>query len=628
MKYETDRAKRQVIHTALISANPKWVERLFRWAMVNAPMPAPAITQEQPLFREPDPRVVSRGKVFLGLTPRGTPVRLNDDVWGRKGHVMISGTTGTGKTTLLTYLAYQLYQFVPVQIFDTLNKFAKVSTRFAPAPFVLPFHQYRRNIFSPPACCNSATWIQIVLNYLRNDFEVENVATNVLAQVCSDLQDSGVALTIPNIVQQLQNTKYRSASQRALLNRLLGLLQATGPVFAAQVGVDPDRILKSSSIFILNQVAGQPLKIFYDDLYAWIAQSRQSNLDGHLRNIWIFDESHTLFSKLTAEALALQMFRQGRNYGICFICGDQIPSYEHPVVRGNIGLQIIFRLRDWDAAMMYGSLMGLSQAQRHALMNLPSRTALVHHPDVAYPFLVQVPELHFERSSERDLEKRIQETIQELQIGDEPVIQRLALPSSPPPERELSHEAQIYLMDIAKELFVSATERDKRFGFSGYKGDKIRKELKSEGLVKEASVTTYKRGGEFLVFPLTEKGQDYLKARAVPYEPPKGKGNWQHRFCQHSIAKKLVEAGHKAEIEARRVSKQVDVGANIDGQWVAFEVVMSQPEKEVTNLAKDLEDGWDCIVFCCDKPSTVNRLKKLLDPVPPKVEVRLLSSFF
>ena len=660
---ETDAGRRRVMHEALVSVNPMWIERIFRLVTSEIPPPVPEpFRQPESLFYRPDPSEL-QGEVFLGHTEDGHRVQLPLSCFGARGDVMVTGIKGAGKTSLLKFLAAQLAEHLGVLVFDTEHEYGQILPALDQKFLVLEFADYRRNLFVPPDGCRIDAWLELMKTYLREDFQIEDSAINLFGQVCAAVQRGGAPLMLPIVLTELRRSVYRSQSQKALINRITGLLNATGEVFAAGRGIDVT-LLGTRSVVIVPEGTGLVARsLFYHDLYTWFAKSREFSTERGLQNIWIFDEAHTLFSRLVAnrnpvaEPLAFQMFRMARKRGIGLLVGDQIPNMEHPIVRGNIGLKIIFRLADFGAVQLYSRALGLSPEQQHGLLNLPPRVALVHHPDIPKPFLVRLPDLQFRQLTAEQLTEHRRYSLQVLGLADEVLPRERGLtepPSSQPvadtgmaseePSTEhspvselattptataepLSNDTQAYLVDIARDPFLEATQRDRRLGHSGWKGNRVRAELVERGLVRLVRVNTYRRGGAFTACEVTQQGRGLLQEIKVPYRV-RGKGGFVHRYWQHIIQAWLRGQGHHAEIEVRSPGgeKQVDVGATVDGSRVAFEVVVVGLDKEQSNLTKDREDGWDRVVFCCDRTSTIRSLQRRFGGAHG-LEFRLLSSF-
>ena len=136
------------------------------------------------------------------------------------------------------------------------------------------------------------------------------------------------------------------------------------------------------------------------------------------------------------------------------------------------------------------------------------------------------------------------------------------------------------------------------------------------------------------VVPITDVGYHLLAKLGVKYEPPAGHGEIEHKFWQYTIYRWALSRGFPAEIEQWLNGKSVDVGVEWDEKKVALEIALENMEKELRNLVRDLEAGWDQVVFCVLSDRELNRLKneiakrfgsKLLDS--GKVGFMKLSTF-
>lgn len=134
--------------TGLQSTNPEWVPAIFKWAHIQGLNRRDGKPEEKRLFREPRPEQL-KGRILIGHTvPNGYPVSLPLQSFGQRAHVLVTGTSGTGKSTLLNFMAVQLMEHVPVTIYDFLNQSAPVLVPHLPAEkvAVLDFSEYRRGL--------------------------------------------------------------------------------------------------------------------------------------------------------------------------------------------------------------------------------------------------------------------------------------------------------------------------------------------------------------------------------------------------------------------------------------------------------------------------------------------------
>lgn len=315
---------------------------------------------------------------------------------------------------------------------------------------------------------------------------------------------------------------------------------------------------------------------------------------------------------------------------------DQTYTQFHEVIRSNCQTKVVFETLDGPCRLQVARDFGLDSEQQLFLRELsfgePNRKVLVQLATYPRPFLMTLPNWH---------------------KPTEPTFYRPPdLPWTPLPEEKLgerkernrdkiTHEMDRYLGIIANNPFLMETEYDeiirKKFGaHSRRKGTRIRQDLKDAGLLEEHPINLYRPGKQIKIAMPTKAGYEYLDRRGITYKIPRGNGGIEHKFWQHTVAKWLEKRGWTAEIEGSLKAKQVDVAAvknhGLITEETAYEVVWEDLQKEVSNLEKDLADGWGRVIFCIDTEETRERLAKVLaESVPEsddRVEIKLFREFF
>ena len=140
-----------------------------------------------------------------------------------------------------------------------------------------------------------------------------------------------------------------------------------------------------------------------------------------------------------------------------------------------------------------------------------------------------------------------------------------------------------------------------------------------------------RKGGQPLLVEVTPLGWEVLKKYGVNVQKPRGKGGFLHKAFQHFIARYFAVEGWLTTIEDGSSGKYVDVGLVRNDQRIAVEVLVKGEVKELSNVAKDLED-WDAVILCCDAAETIERMKKRITAefgidILSQVRFRLLSDF-
>jgi len=140
----------------------------------------------------------------------------------------------------------------------------------------------------------------------------------------------------------------------------------------------------------------------------------------------------------------------------------------------------------------------------------------------------------------------------------------------------------------------------------------MRRQLAAEGLLRLHQISTGLRGGQPTLAELTGEGCKLLERLEVRYEHPLGRGTFEHKYWQHVVHCWAVAQGYPSQIEQEVAGKAVDVGVIWDEKRVAVEIVVEGVEKELSNLSKDLERGWDQVVFCAVQQGMLDRLRDLV----------------
>jgi len=268
------------------------------------------------------------------------------------------------------------------------------------------------------------------------------------------------------------------------------------------------------------------------------------------------------------------------------------------------------------------------------LPKLGERRAVLKHPLIPEPFIIELPELDFSCSvSEQEIQERMAPVLEQLRwvprsYEEAPAVSGSSATANVAGDRKrnqsqehrmapLAKEALDYLEAVAKQPFMSATERDKKIGTSTYKGNRLRDQLVKEALVQIHHVNTGKKGGVITLVEITDKGWEVVKAYEMDVKKPIGKGSFIHQFWQHKVKEWFIENRRecKVEIEQSVQGKAVDVGAEIEGKKVAVEIMIKGEEKELTNIVKDIETGWDEVIVCSENNEMADSLRGRLEEI-------------
>lgn len=401
--FADDPAMQGIMASALGSSNPNWVPMLSGWLRVQGAFSQASThtpREDKRAFHEPEAGQLTGDIYIANSIPSGLSIELPLSSFGQQGHMLVAGTTGTGKSTLLNMITLQLVKRgTPTIVYDTLAQAAPVLVPHCSTDElrVLDFSDYRRNILLGPSGMNQLEWLRAVADHLMESLEIEPVTFNVLLQVCASIIAGGKIATVPRVIEALG--KGRSQSYKALLNRLLPMTLVNEDVFGCDRGFDVEDLLSRSLVLNLKNTSTMVRRLVANDHYAFMTHSRKQLPKWSLKNVFVFHEAGGVASRASVakssvgEPLFLKQLREARNYGIGFILADQLPHAQHDTVQSNIGTKVIFRLAGDAAVDTFRTVLHLNEAQRRVILNLPDRYVVVSRPGVPFPFLARVPDV-------------------------------------------------------------------------------------------------------------------------------------------------------------------------------------------------------------------------------------------
>ncbi|MGA1841858.1 MAG: hypothetical protein ACMUIU_14650 [bacterium] len=249
---------------------------------------------------------------------------------------------------------------------------------------------------------------------------------------------------------------------------------------------------------------------------------------------------------------------------------------------------------------------------------------MVRTPHFPEAFIVELPELRFDDIADKsEIRKREEETrrwLDSVRIcheGNASFADTQASETTPEEQKEpiqspfpITKRCLDYLVNINDDTFRPSTKRDKKLRISQWMGNKIRQELADQGLISLHRVSTGIKRKIFTLTEITEDGYKLLEGMQVRVKRPRGSGGYIHQFWEHTVYTWCLRAGFPAKIEDRISEKNVDVGIQWNEKRCAVEILIKGIDKELSNLAKDISEGWDQIIFCAEKKETIKKLKQ------------------
>jgi len=207
--------------------------------------------QKPSLWQQPTAEQL-RGDIFIGFSvPDALPVFLSLHSFGAQSHMGVYGGSGAGKSWFIDYVSVQLMmKSIPVKIHDTLNQSASklVSIIGANKLGVIDYRNYERNPFRDPECKDQRQYIMDADDQLRDSFDLSPVGMRLLSKTCDEILNDNQIVTIPCLINRLENGKGQHRTRESILNRLCELSKPGEKSFCCDRGFDIRKLRPKSIV--------------------------------------------------------------------------------------------------------------------------------------------------------------------------------------------------------------------------------------------------------------------------------------------------------------------------------------------------------------------------------------------
>lgn len=361
---------RLILPPLLIHAKQRIAQFVVRDAMIPIPM-----------------QLRQSGKITLGTmydSNQETAQLFHLNMQDFNNHILIAGTTGSGKTTTIKSLLHQLHKHnIPFVVFDPLNKrdYRTLQHQIPQLQIFTVGNSHEKplqfNPFVIGAHMSVAGHISMMMGVFRSAFDLSHYVVDAIFEQsmfdvyakCKLNKDDVIVknktYTFPTLDQYVVsiNEYFTKLSaelsgsrnnglieiKQAVERRITTIQQSLGNIISRD---NPaiDQILTKPTILELGSI-GDPSRVhfmlgmllmrIFEEV---MAQGRATEL----RYVLVLEEAHrfmndddkhdhTIFEQLLAEA---------RGYGMGIIVADQMPGQLIPGVIGNTNLKILHRLDD------------------------------------------------------------------------------------------------------------------------------------------------------------------------------------------------------------------------------------------------------------------------------------------
>lgn len=179
----------------------------------------------------------------------------------------------------------------------------------------------------------------------------------------------------------------------------------------------------------------------------------------------------------------------------------------------------------------------------------------------------------------------------------------------------LGRETVRFLADVAAHPLSTTVSRYQRLHFSRRRGNAIRTDLHTAGLIEAVAIAT--RSGQVVLYQLTDAGRNTCQRLGI--DPgPLPRASLEHTYWVGQLAEHFAARGYEVTKEhAIPEGGSVDVVAKNDTARVAIEVETGKSDI-AANLRKLRGAGFDRIVFLATSPTAIAACQKAIDAAPPE----------
>ncbi|MBN2269778.1 MAG: hypothetical protein JXN61_04135, partial [Sedimentisphaerales bacterium] len=556
---------------------------------------------------------------------------------------------GSGKTTWLVHLGQQIHRLgwsaaagerhVAVWWFCTEGQLPAymASPQAVGCQDVLLIKvpgSFKYNRYKAPPGVDQMMHLQKLTVQDRECFYFRDYITNMARNACFELSNRQGIFNERQLVDHIQAQRFKpgsrdSMSRESLLNRLQEDLQFMGSVHDTTRSHDLAALTRRSVVWMLNGLSADHINTFVGDLLLFLQEYMPVCYKPTIALVLIMDElTHICTIERckradVAEPFMLNAARTLRKRAVGMVVGTQSIFTVPSVILSNLSAFCIgYRPNDSFSKRILSDQLALDREQTDYMMEMPEREVVCRTKDCPRTFLGNVGEINLPLATQEQIAERVEETDCILQTLLEPepeppsLFSQTTAVDQPPAVFDyynLTKTHWDYLEFLAQpaHLLMPLGRLDELSSHSQYKANLIRQQLieAGPGLIRIHRIKTGKKGGPLSVIEITQAGYSLLSKLAVDCKQPVGHGGIEHLFWQHTIYRWAIAKGYPAKIEQWLSNKSVDIGVEWAEKKVAVEVALDNMEKEISNLIKDLEAGWDQVVFAVLSEKELNQLK-------------------
>jgi hypothetical protein len=610
------------------------------------------VKEEHPFLPAPSKDLVTPGafelvRVVTGMGPEYSARIGKADA---AEHGIIVGPSGAGKTFWLTVQGQQIHRKgvdldgkrnTAVWFFDTEGQIpafmAALGARGCGDVLLIDVpRDFRLNRYKAPPGVDEKEHITKLTGQDRECKFYRDYTMNMVRNACFELQNRQGRFNERQLLDHITAKKFKpgsrdSMSQESIINRLRESLEYMGSVYDTFRSHDLAALTKKTVVWMLHGLSSDHINTFIGDLILWLKEYMPICYEPTLKLVFMMDE----FTHICdigrckradiQEPYMLDAARVYRKRAISLMLGTQSVYTVPNVVLSNLsGFWIAYRPTDGYSKNVLREHLTLNSEQAEYMMEMTEKQVICRLKRCPRSFLGNMGKIKLPFATDIEIAERKEQTKRVLDslLEPEPEPDQISLFDQKPTGEQaetlfgcykLTKECLDYIEFLAKDahIFLPVTKLNELDSISDYKADKIRQQLidTGPGLIRIHRVACGQMGRPTSIVEVTEAGYHLLGRLGIKCEPPTGHGAIEHKFFQYAIYRWAIKQGFPAKIEQWRNGKAVDVGVDWDEKKVAVEIGLGNMDRELENFVRDMEAGWDKVVFTVLTDKKLNQLK-------------------
>jgi DNA-binding MarR family transcriptional regulator len=586
------------------------------------------------------------GPIKIGYTRDGIEFGVHDSEGNQ--HMFVSGRSGAGKThTVRDVILPQLAEDGKKLLITDFKRDYFTLIKSVPGILVVEAEDFKHNPLEVPKNCNPNRHAQLICGVYRRNFGMMHASEGEIYQDIYDLyslfgvfEQRGVYPTFSDLLEYEKSKSLPRYSEEAkyrdrTINRLETINRAIGETINVSKGFDLEDILTNNVIILLDGLGYDIANFLVESLFMSIFEYKLTNQkDVDVKNFIILDECKRLFSihkereYAQGHPVMTHFVNQIRSCGVGLLVCEHQPSMINPALLASSYIKIMMSLGDGRDIFTMARAMGLNPEQEKEAYHLDVGEAIVKLSGrYTRPFKIKVPEGTFPSPvSEEELRNHYQRSFEFL--NRKVMLRSDLLQKFQSREKDRASAVYDVLENLTKDPFAGFVDRCKALNMDRSKLKRTIDNLILRGLITPVTVRTFKKGGQKILYQLTEKGQELLRGNGVDTSH-KIRGDLAHLYYVNLVGEYFSSQGFKVRLEGESGNGNADLVVSNNRKAVAVEIELGE-KTAVNNILKNLKD-FDGVIMAFEKESTRKKIEGMVDKweksLKDKVRLNLIEDF-